>query len=81
MKKLQEKGVKMSEALEELKNLVGKKVIDVKWFQNGAFDEGFILFFEDNFYLTAQDGEYGDNAFEFLDLEEVREKLRDNGKN
>lgn len=50
----------------DLKKIIGKKLLKVEWFYNGPFDSGFLLTFEDNIKLKAQDGEYGNNAFEII---------------
>lgn len=46
--------------------LIGKRVIEVRHFQEGGFSEGWEIFFDDGSILTAQDGEYGNDAFEFI---------------
>lgn len=51
---------------EQLEGLVGVKIKSVDWFNHGYLDSGFIITFENGVRLTAQDGEYGDNAFRFL---------------
>jgi hypothetical protein len=56
----------------DFRNLIGKRVLNVIEFDNGGFDSGFIIEFGNKIFLTAQDGEYGDNAFKFIDIEEVR---------
>lgn len=61
--------------LEKLSLFKGKKVLDVIPFLKGHFDTGFILQFEGNLFLTAQDGEYGDDAFKILTSKEVKVKL------
>ncbi len=59
---------------DEAKRLMGKTIKEVREFHNGHFDEGFLLFFNDGTVLSAQDGEYGDNAFKIISLEEARKK-------
>jgi len=61
-----------TETLESLKKLIGKTVTAVEHY-GSTMNEGFIISFSDGNFLTAQDGEYGDNAFEFLTREEVEE--------
>ena len=63
---------------EQLQELIGAKVVAIDEF-TGSFDNGFILHFQKEgaiflTSLTAQDGEYGDNAFEFLNEEEMEKK-------
>lgn len=58
---------------EKLLGLVGCKVIEVFEF-TGSFDEGYVIVFDNGKMLTAQDGEYGDNAFVFLNEEDLKEK-------
>jgi hypothetical protein len=65
----------MDEIEQELKKLIGSKVVNVIFFDNGRFREGFILEFDNGMYLTAQDDEYGDNSFAFLTEEEVAQKI------
>lgn len=50
--------------------LVGRKVVRVKHFDNGSFDEGWYIYFDDGQILNARDGEYGDDAFRFVEEEE-----------
>ena len=49
-----------------LRSLIGQEITHIEAFNNNDLDSGFILTFEDGAKLTAQDGEYGDNAFKFL---------------
>ena len=63
------------EIYKALKDLIGKKIIKVIEFTADSFDEGIIIIFEGNIYLTAQDGEYGDNAFSFLTEKKAKEKI------
>lgn len=51
---------------DDLKTLINKRLVEVNWYYRGPFDSGFLLKFEDGQKLTAQDGEYGDNAFKFI---------------
>ena len=52
--------------VDNMKRLMGRKVIKVDYYSD---TDTFILSFdgEPKLYLTAEDGEYGDNAFKFLD--------------
>ena len=51
----------------ELKKLIDRKVVAIEPFDNGAFDSGYIIIFDNGMKLTAQDGEYGDNALNFIE--------------
>lgn len=57
---------------EDIKKLIGRHVKEVREFKIGHFDEGFLLFFDDGTVLTAQDGEYGDNAFRIVPIDKAR---------
>lgn len=50
----------------ELKKLIGKKVICIEEYDDGIYDKGFFITFDNNMILTAQDGEFGDNAFSIV---------------
>jgi len=49
--------------LDEMKKLQNAKVVKVWEFENGHFDSGIVLEFDNGMKITAQDGEYGDNTF------------------
>ena len=63
----------------ELKKLIGKKIISIERYgDNSHFDSGYFIIFENGKILTAQDGEYGDNAFSFVSqnsYDEVKNKI------
>jgi len=42
--------------------LVGKRVVDIKYYDNGNFDTATVLVFDDGTMLCAQDGEYGEDV-------------------
>ena len=46
--------------------LTGTTVIKTTCFDDGPFDSGWKIFFSNGSILTAQDGEYGDDAFAFV---------------
>ena len=46
--------------------LVGKVVVGVEHYWDGSWEEGWNIIFDDGTILTANDGEYGDDAFRFL---------------
>jgi hypothetical protein len=64
---------------ERLPQLVGKKVVEVQhysdYYKGGAFTEGWLIIFSDGSVLTARDGEYGDDSFQFVRAEEQEELL------
>lgn len=66
------------EIKEELKELIGKKIISIEEFDNSAHDNGFFIIFDNGKILTAQDGEFGDNAFNFVSEEEYKKSNKKN---
>lgn len=52
--------------LKDLKSLIGISVQKVEEFDRGPFDSGFYIYFSNGAILSAQDGEYGDNAFRLV---------------
>jgi len=55
----------------ELNKLVGAKVVKVIPFVKSDFDSGYHLQLSNGKYLSAQDGEYGDNALEVKEKHEL----------
>lgn len=60
---------------EYLPQLIGQKVVDVRHFYEGPFSEGWLITFSSGLILSARDGEYGDDAFTIIDLEEQERLL------
>ena len=59
----------------ELVSLIGINVEKIEKYDNGSFDSGYYVVFSNGLVLTAQDGEYGDNAFEFVGKERLKSKI------
>ena len=68
--------VREEEEWDALSSFVGHRIVSAHHFspKDSAFCEGILFKFDDGRYLTARDGEYGDNAFEEVDAQEA-EKL------
>ena len=66
----------------KLKSLIGRYVKKVEEFGVEPYStslSGFFITFDDGLVLGAMDGEYGDNAFEFIDKEKYEKYKKEYG--
>ena len=52
--------------IDEIKHIIGLKIVDIKEFNKGSFDNGIAIILENGEVIKGQDGEYGDNSL-YLD--------------
>lgn len=65
----------------KLISLIGVDIERIEKYDNGTFDNGYYIVFSNGLVLAAQDGEYGDNAFEFVDKKRLKSKILEVWKN
>ena len=58
----------------KLKSLIGATIKRIEHYDDGSLHEGYYLIFNNGLILTARDGEYGENALEFVNEEEYNKE-------
>ena len=61
----------------KLKLLIGSivkkiEIVEKEGYEKSILDIGYFITFDNELILTASDGEYGENAFEFVDKEQYK---------
>ena len=58
----------------KLRLLIGATIKRIEHYDDGSLHEGYSLIFNNGLILTARDGEYGENALEFVNEEEYNKE-------